>query len=220
MSANTPQQARARELAEQACNSLDGIIVRFTVERCGSLQQANSAARGFQIAFCALRAKERRRAMTHVQDKWQTVDTDVKGPYDHIACTKTELAHRQGYQILLCQATTLDFATDVVNARTGEPLVQFTVAQMRLEAIMARWSRAAYVSYSMKRAFVNPLSVEEEAEFFTLDAVTAAEFYRKIGLPLPSERQGAHAHEPAPDLADFDLSEWTPTVAQSTDDVE
>lgn len=189
MVGNTPAIARVRQLANDALNDPDGLRIMFSVAHYGDLDAANSAALSFQRAFSSVRARSRRKAIRSeygaMAEKFATMDTDLTGPYDVLACSKHKLAHGAGYEILLVPAAMLDFANDVVNARTGEPLKEYTREFQESNAILQFWLRKGQEATNQRKPFTMPLSEHQVRQWFTHEPEYARYMFEASGFTVP-----------------------------------
>jgi len=211
MPAATPQQERVQALADRALNLPDGLIVDFSIRRYGDLQACYDTYRRFIMAFSSMRAKRRRKAMTLNQKRLETVDTDFKGPYDSLAVYKTDLPNGEGYRVHMVPAAAMDFAFDVKDAKTLEPMVEYSPAFQKRMAIVDFWSRKATEHNRASRLdptttgrFLNPLSEDQEAYWFSVEPQEAQEFFDAMGV---KPRAKLEAEAKPFDLADIELGD-------------
>lgn len=183
----TPGEARVRALADRAKELPDGLRVRFTIANHHTLADCASAARSFQTSFSSMRAKARRKTET-LQER-EKRDVNAKGPYDSLACIKERLANDEGYAIWLAPAYAIDFANDVVDGKTGEPLAEYDPINMKSNAILQFWLARADEARRGKAEFRNPLDADQEAWMFEHQPEIAEDMYRAAGFKSPAERE-------------------------------
>lgn len=185
MAGTTPALEKVRQIADAALNEPEGLRIKFTVADYGSLRAAFEAARSFQQAFSAMRSRERRKAMTQHQKKYEGIDTDFKGPYDFLACNKRVMPDGAGYLMLLRPGAVIDFATNVESIATGKPLKEFSEEFARSNAILQFWIRKGDEATHMRVKFENPLSPDQERYFWKHQPRMAKMLYDGGGFPYP-----------------------------------
>lgn len=185
MPATTPAAERVRDLADRALALPEGLIITFDLTRYGSLANAATSARSFQVAFSAMRAKARRKSVPSVRRDSIGSDTNYKGPYDSLACAKRPLPNGEGFTIHLVPGHALDFANDVTDAATGEALPEFTPEAARLQTIIMLWTRVANEAIRTKRVFINPLAIHDEEFLFSTMPDVGRDLYTAMGEAVP-----------------------------------
>lgn len=186
----TPQMHTVRALADQALTLPEGLRIIFTPKSHGSYEAARSASRGFQSTFSALRAKTRRRTLEHQGIHHNPLDTHWNGPYDALACMKSELPDGGGWSIHLCKAHAINIRYDVVDGATGEPLKQFDPDEQRLDHLIALYTEEFFKSKDERRAFRWPWTEEEQQWLWKNKEEIARDCWERVGANIPTFAPG------------------------------
>lgn len=216
----TPAQQRVRDIADHALREVDGITIWFRVSQYGSLKAANSAAIGYQTAFSAMRARERRAAQRKAGELEGLIDGYSRGTYDKLAVSKRWLPNDEGVILVFMPDYAFGLDLEITSNKTGEPLKEEDPIINRCLAIGARFSLERARCEREKVRFNNPLT-DDEMRFVWEHHPETAEFYGfaleyvaqrrgvtpeslRLGQHIPPRREEEYA---SVDLADLDESE-------------
>lgn len=200
----TPQMSKVRDIADEAMNTVEGVIVTFTAERYGDLVRSHAAARGLQVAFSALRSRERRIAARRGGVPDYERDSFVKGPYDGLACELRPMAHGKGHEIIFTPNGAYGMEFEVTDRRTGLPLERINPTEARLDFLFTKALEETHAAEKQHRARM-PLFNEEEREFMWKHRPQFCEELR-IGKPQ-SMIDADQPDRPESDYASVDLAD-------------
>jgi hypothetical protein len=201
---------RVKSLADRALQLPEGLRIYFRTEAHGTFETAHRAARSFQTSFSSMRAKARRQMeRAHSQNDSLIMDTLTQGPYDSLACQKEWLPNGEGFAIWLAPAYALDLFNDVVDAKSGQQLEEYTPDFIRSNAILQFWLKKAQAAKEAHEQMANPLDPEAEAWWFDHEPELATDAYHAQGFDTPSERKMKEdqAKGKQVDLADIPLDQ-------------
>ena len=203
--ATTPHQQTMRNVADDALARTDGLRMRFTVDRYGSLEAAKRACRSSQTAFASLRTKERRKAQNYKGDG-NPRDTNVTGRYDSLMCVTEPVD--DGWILRLIPAHVFEDLVLVEDERTGERVnLQGYGDDAKMQVLMHSMQEAIKKT-SARFPFVNPW--DDENMQFMLDKYALG--VQSLNATYPWLHLGEHAPQEADatkdDFADMDLTEW------------
>lgn len=207
----TPAMSAVARYADQAKLQPEGIELFFLVTKYGSLPGAASAARSFQTTFSSLRARKRRQAQREEFESKHIEDAFTQGKYDSLSCQKTTLGEGRGYSVLLIPIDQYGMAIEAYDLATGERIKAFTYEFKRCSGIAKFWGEKCLESRQLRRAFTNPLTLEEEEFWFTHEPEWANDYYTAMDMKRRTGAQLAEltpSDEPKPfDLADLSVEE-------------
>lgn len=151
-----------------ALENPDGFTIYFRISKYGSMEACAAASRSFQVTFCSLRSRARRRSMK-AKGELHARDSDAMGIYDALHCERNRLPDNSGWFVWLGPAAAAANDLEVVDNRTGElwdpgdekrkearvmALMPFVMkrtltAEMwdELEAVTPNWTKAMGVNY-------------------------------------------------------------------------
>lgn len=204
MPAQTPGILKVREIADRALNMTEGIRINFTITQHGSYNAAASASRSFQQLFCAMRARERKRHMTLHTQKYETPDTNLRGPYDHLACMRTPMPDEAGWSIRLVPATMIDWGMDIEDAATGEKIFaedeEFNEANKLLQYWLRKIDEYSLIlrNVSNPAPFAQPIANELMRPMWEYRAMIAMQLYDAGGFAYPDYVQNGVVIKSAP----------------------
>lgn len=202
---NTPGINQVAKLAELALNSTQGLEIKFTVERYGSLQLANGAARSFQSYFGNLRNAERRRVVAEAKKRKSKVNvTLLETPFDDLVCNKRDLPQGAGFSVFLLPSYLVDFG-EVIDPASGESLKLYTKEAHLCKVALMMLMNAAQDAERNKSELVNPLNSELESVWFATQQATAISWYEHYKLPLPIGITDPHAALSSGSIEDIPL---------------
>jgi|SRR6185312_3310537 len=162
--------AVVKRVADAALDDPAGCVVTWFSRDIG-LAACRQSARSFQTSFSSLRARARRQRINHVGDASNlTLDLEVVGPYDCLACTPRELPEGAGWSVSLLKADTALQGVTITSASTGEPIDGIDRESVKKNEILNRMIEYPHTVTRAEYDFVIGGNAERKRladEFFT-----------------------------------------------------
>lgn len=191
---DTPSYAAVRAAADQALVDPNGVTVNFTVARHGSLENCQHLARGFQVSFASMRARERKLSGAQLSEHKHSIISYAEGRYDKLVCQRSILPGGLGWTVGLYPTALMLAQLDIVSNSTGEAIQNVGVGQSPYDK--------AYEAV-IRTCFMKPPRPPSWADWQAFREVATDAQVEEFKQDFP----GMAPADPADDLATVDLDE-------------
>ena len=178
-----------REVAAAALADPKGVSILFQTGtgpgQFSSLAEAASASRSYQVSFCAMRGRERRRAIPKAERNAPTVDTDAVGPYDTLACRRLRIPG--GFRLTITPESAYTHGPPIISNSTGKAVFDLSEEYRAAESVVLFLLRTLSEAERDKRPVpVSPLTPSQEAVALKGAEVVTRDIYAKAGWTFDS----------------------------------
>lgn len=192
-----PHHLAVANIAEEAKDDPNGIIVGFPFRDYANKDDAKRAARAFQIAFSAMRSRERQKALRNAKAFNASINEgEFKGPYDHLGAYLREGPNEDRWEVRLLKTNPDPIVIEY--ASTGKIVKRFTPEGERWRVLKGRIIDAFFAAQKLKEKFVNPLTDEEVTFMWNYDGAE----YRQLWITLTSEEPNGTPQAPQKEVAE------------------